>query len=200
MTSFEEIQNSWLAQPVNAKTGPDALSSVQSKWDKRQRKVRLTGIGVSAGFLLAMCGIAWVYTIFRNQYSWPFDVSIAAIYGIMLVFLVVTWKSYGFRKASMDMAAGDYIRYQLKKLHWQRKVLTTYIWIYAILLWLALCLYIPEVTKKASLTFTIVALAITTAYILGIMFWNKFYKQKKQVAAIDEIVLELRHLLDEIER
>lgn len=199
MNSFEEMQNSWLSQPLNKEFTPSSVRSVQSKWQSHQRKFLISSLCMSIGFLATFTVIGWIYFEFRQEYQWPFEISIAAIYVILITFLVVTWRSYGFKKERMEVSSVEYITYQLKKLQWQRKTLTKYVWIYMILLWLALSLYIIEITKRGTLLFTLSALGITTAYIVGITLWNKFYKQKKQVQAIDDISADLKQVLIEIE-
>lgn len=198
MNSFEEIQNSWLSQPLDKEFRPSAVRSVQSKWQDHQRKFRISGLCMSFGFLATFMMTGWIYFEFRTGYRWPFEVSIAAIYIILITFLIVTWRSYGFKKESLEVSSVEYITYQLKKLHWQRKILTKYVWIYSVLLWLALSLYIIEITKRGSLLFTLTALGITTGYIAGITIWNKFYRQKKQIQAIDDMSSDLRQILLEI--
>ncbi|AOM80240.1 hypothetical protein [Pedobacter steynii] len=199
MNSFEEMQNSWLSQPLDKEFTPSAVLSIQSKWHNHQRKFLISSLCMSIGFLATFIVTGWIYFEFRQEYRWPFEISIAAIYVILITFLIVTWRSYGFKKERMEVSSVDYITYQLKKLQWQRKTLTKYVWIYMILLWLALSLYIIEITKRGTLLFTLTALGVTTAYIAGIMLWSKFYKQKKQIQTIDDISDDLKEVLKEIE-
>jgi len=150
--------------------------------------------------LFQILTIGWVFFAFRHQYRWPFEVSIAAIYCLILIFLIVSWRSYGFKKERLDVSSLDFIDYQISKLHWQRKVLTTYVWIYYVLLWLALSLYIMEITRQGSILFTLTALGITTAYIMGVALWTRFRKTKKQLLQIDEIIYDLKQLHDSLNR
>jgi MFS family permease len=192
------MQNSWLSQPLDKEFTPSAVRSVQSKWQDHQRKFRISNLCMSFGFLATFIVTGWIYSEFRHEYQWPFELSIAAIYLILIIFLIVTWRSYGFKKERMEVSSVEYITYQLKKLHWQRKILTSYVWLYIVLLWLALSLYIIEITKRGTLLFTLTALGVTTGYIAGITLWNKFYKQKKQLQAIEDLSADLKQILTEI--
>lgn len=194
MNSFEDIQKNWLSQPVNDVVQPSEIQFVQNKWQKQQRKVLFANLAMSFGFLIALITIGWVFFAFRHQYGWPFEVSIAVIYCLIIIFLIVSWRSYGFKKESLEVSSVDFIHYQISKLHWQRKVLTTYVWIYCVLLWLALSLYTVEITRRASILFTLTALGITTAYLTGIALWSWFRKTKKQLRQIDEIIYDLKQL------
>jgi len=200
MNNFEDIQKNWLSQPVNDPVKPAEMQSVQNKWQKQQHKLLITNLLMSFCLLIALITIGWVFFAFRHQYRWPFEVSIAAIYCLILIFLIVSWRSYGFKKERLDVSSLDFIDYQISKLHWQRKVLTTYVWIYYVLLWLALSLYIMEITRQGSILFTLTALGITTAYIMGVALWTRFRKTKKQLLQIDEIIYDLKQLHDSLNR
>lgn len=198
MKSFEDIQESWLSQPVNEKGVVPDLRVVQSKWQKRQRKLLNSNLRMTVGFAVAMGVIGWVYLSFHGKYGWAFDVSIAIVYLLMFVFLWVAWRSYGFRKESFEDSSVECIDYQVRKLEWQRKTLTTYVWVYNLLLWMALCLYSLEITKNASVWFTVAAIGAITVYIGGISLWVRLVRQKKQVRGIDEMVGELRGMRERI--
>ncbi|OQP56913.1 hypothetical protein A3860_10060 [Niastella vici] len=75
-------------------------------------------------------------------------------------------------------------------------MLTRYVWIYSVLIWLAVSFYIVEVTSKGSVLFTLTALGLTTAYILGVGIWTWFRKNKKQLQQIDDIMYDLEQLHD----
>lgn len=196
MNNFADIQKNWLSQPVNEMAKPAEIEFVQNRWQQHQRKVLFANLAMSIAFLAALIIIGWVYFAFRHQYGWPFEVSIAAVYCILIIFLIVAWRNYGFKKENLGVSSADFINYQISKLEWQRKIHTTYVWIYCVLLWFALCFYIVEVTRKASILFTLIALGITTAYLLGIAIWAWFRKNKKQLRQIDEIIDELKQLQD----
>lgn len=194
MNNFEDIQNSWLAQPLADAAQPVSINNVQSKWQQHQRKVLINNWKITAGFTVVFVVVGMVYLAFKERYHWPFHASIAAMYGLMFVFLGVTWKSYALKKESFEHSSAEFIDYQISKLNWQRKTLTTFVWIYNVLLWLALSLYTVEITRTGSLTFTLTALSVTTAYLVGLTIWARFYKQKKQIKEIDEIISELKDL------
>jgi MFS family permease len=194
MNSFEDIQKNWLSQPVIDRVTLSEVQFVQNKWQKQQRKLLFSNLRMSAGFLGVLIIVGWVYFSFRHQYGWPFAVSIAAIYCLLIVFLIVAWRSYGFKKENLEGSSADFIDYQLSKLEWQRKVLSTYVWIYCVLLWIALTFYIVEVTNRASILFTLTALGITTAYIFGVTLWSWFRKNKKRIQQIDEIIRDLKQI------
>lgn len=198
MTNFEELQHSWLSQSVEKNTTDNITPILQDKLEKHQRKLRRSNLFMSAGFVLAGSVIAWVYLTYHQQYRWPFDVSIGSVFCLMIVFAVLSWKSYGFRKDQRDVAGIDYLDNQIGKLKWQKKMLTSYVWVYTILLWVAMVGYIIEITKRGSLLFTFTALAITTVYIAGVSIWSRFYKQKKQLNAIDELLKNFEQMRNEI--
>ncbi|MGY0037218.1 hypothetical protein [Pedobacter sp. NJ-S-72] len=192
--NFEDLQKSWQGQPINVNT--DRLkSSLQTKWQKYQRKV-LTRIIIS-NILLAVTLIVlgWVYLSFHEQFGWPFKVSIAAaMYTIILIVIFLYWKGYAFRKQNMEASSSGYISYQLDKLSSQRRLITRYNWIYLALLWLALMMYLWEVTSIHPPVYRWTVLSATSAYILGVCLWYGLKKQKKQLIEIDEIITDLQHI------
>ena len=196
MNSFENIQKNWLSQPVNDMENPTEIQFVQNKWQAHQRKVLLANLAMSVGFLAALIVVGCVYVAFRHQYGWPFEVSIVAIYCFLIIFLNAAWRSYGFTKENLEVSSVDYIDYQISKLEWQRKMLNTYVWIYCVLLWLALSFYTVAVTGKGPVLFTWSALGIITVYFLGMALWAWFRKNKKQLRQIDELIYDLKQLHD----
>lgn len=153
---------------------------------------------MSVGFLLAMAGIAWVYITYRSDFQWPFDFSIGACYALMILFAGVSWKSYGFREDYMEGTFAGHIRYQLRKLRWQYLVLTVFIWIYTLLLWIALMMYTLEVTRRGSLWFQITVFSITTLYI-GLVSWLTRKKQRRKIDELKKMIFELEDIQMNIE-
>jgi len=153
---------------------------------------------MSLGFLAAMIGIAWVYISFNDEYHWPFKVSLVAAYVLMLVFAAVSWRSYGFKKENFEDSSKDYVDFQLKKLNWQRKLITTYSSIYLVLLWVALTMYIFDITTGGSALFRYSALGVCTSYIVGISIWSRRKKQRKQLSAIDQLTADFETIKKKI--
>jgi hypothetical protein len=78
----------------------------------------------------------------------------------------------------------------LKKISWQRKVVSHYIWIYMILLWLAVMTYMWEILAPATATLKYSAIGITTLFLLIVAFRDA-RKQKSRLARLDEMAAEL---------
>jgi len=196
---FEDIKNSWQAQPIEAITNQRLLRERQYKWQRNQEKVLKTNLFTSVGFIVAMVGIGWVYITFKDQYGLPFSISITAVYALMIVFSVISWRSYHFKKKNDTESSQAYIHQQLKSLMWQKDVMTKFVWIYNFLLWLAMVLYIWEITTKGTPTFRYTALGITTIYIFGITLWSQYYKKKKQLKEINELIEDFKTLKEGFE-
>ncbi|WP_316741378.1 hypothetical protein [Pedobacter antarcticus] len=200
MTNFEDLQKNWLSQPVSTSVQQEAITTaLPDKWQRNQRRVFWSNICMSIGFLMALIVIGWVYFTFRDKYEWPFELSIAAVYCSMIIFLFVSWRSYAFKKENRGESSIDFIQHQLQKIRWQRKTLTAYVWIYNITLWFALSIYIMEITKGASFLFTFTAFAVTTLYIFGITLWIRNYRHKKYLIEIDEVIAGLETLLNDLQ-
>jgi hypothetical protein len=153
---------------------------------------------MSICFLLTFSVIGWIYLSFQNKYRWPFDLSIAAISSLMILALIVAWKSYSFKTQDLGVSSIEYLQHQVKKLEWQRKTLTIYIWIYNLLLWLAITMYIIEITRRGTLLFTLTAIGVNTLYVVGFSLWSKYYKNKKKIQAIDTMLAELKQGIEDI--
>ena len=191
---FEDLQKSWQEQPVTAFTDDTALEQQQTIWQQHQRKLLISNACMSVGFLAAMLGIGWVYVTYHSEFGWPFKVSIASTYLLMIIFLIINWRSYAFKKEDRELSSDAYIQYQITKLNWQKKILLQFTWVYSVLLWLAMVMYIWEITAKGSLAFRFIALSITTAYIAGITLWNMLKKQKKTLLKINSLIEGLQKI------
>ncbi|MBB6502160.1 hypothetical protein [Pedobacter cryoconitis] len=197
--NFEDLQKSWQGQPVNVITDTSKLkSSLQTRWEKYQSKLFKQKVYGSILLLVTLVGIGWVYLAFHELFRWPFTVSIAAMYALILVYIFVSWKSYAFKKENLESSSAGYISYQLDKLKWQRKTVTLYTWIYLVLLWLSLVMYISEVAAKGTVFFQCMAVLVVTTYILGVHLWYRYKKQKKVLSEIDEMTADLQQIRQEL--
>lgn len=197
--NFEDLKKDWQTQPVAAVADSVKIRpELKSKWEKHQQRVLRMNICMSLGFSAAMIGIGWVYFSFKDEYHWPFKVSIAAFYILMLVFAAISWRSYGFRKENFEDSSKDYVNHQIRKLSWQRELITTYSWIYLVLLWVALTMYIVEITTGASDLFRYSALGVCTLYIVGLNIWSRKKKQRKQLSAIDQLTADFEAIRKKI--
>ena len=197
---FEDIQKSWQAQRVGVQPNPKLFEVQKNRWARNQQKLLKSNIRMSLGFITAMAAIGWVYFTFHEQYGMPFKVSIACMYMLMLLFSVVSWRSYSFRKVGLDDSSQEYIQQQIKRLSWQKNVLERYTFIYVVLLWMALIMYIWEITETASATFRFTAFGITTIYLFGITFWNKVKKQKNKLEELNLLISGLENIKDSLDK
>jgi hypothetical protein len=189
--NFDELKNSWQTQPINTDMKiMEFKSTFDSKWQKHQRKVLKMNVCMTLGFLAAMTAIAWVYFSFKDQYDWPFKVGLISSYVLMIIFSFISWKSYGLKKENFEVASTDFIKYQIQKIDWQRRVISQYFWVYMVLLWLALVMYIWEITAPGTALFRYSALGICSAYLAALCIWE-VKKQKKQLAFLDGMKAEL---------
>jgi len=197
--NFEDLQNSWQRQPVKDPGDIDQLKlAMETNWNKHQRRVLRTNIFLTLCFILTGIGITCVYFAYHAQFGWAFRLSIFFIILLMIVYVGVSWKSYGLKKETLENPSTDYISYQLKKLHWQRKTITTFSQIYAFLLWINIMCYTWEVTARGSLTFRFTAMLVITVYIVGINLWQRLTKQKKALKKVDHMIADLSHLKKEL--
>jgi membrane protein YdbS with pleckstrin-like domain len=190
--NFEDLQSSWQLQQVAEPEKMEVLQdTLDNNWSAYQRGLRRSNMILSVSFMPAFLVMGWVYYAFHAEYSWPFAMSIAVTYLLMFVYLGVVWRSYAFKKYRMDVPAVEYISYQLKKISWQRLVLTRFSIVYALLLLLAINLYIWEVSTGGSVLFRVSAFTISDLYIIGINIWYVVKKQPVQLETIDTLREEL---------
>jgi len=191
---FENIQKSWHKQPVIADPDHTVLNAQKDKWQRNQKKVFKMNICMSAAFLGTMLGIGWVYFSFEDQYGPAFKISIASVYILMIVYLIITWRSYSFKRINLDSSSQTFIQQQIKKLRWQKDVITKYLVIYIILLWLAMVMYILEIAKEGTPTFRYTAIGVTTMYLFGCAIWSRATRQKKHLQELNDLIADLDDL------
>jgi hypothetical protein len=194
--NFDELKNSWQTQPLNTDMKfKEFKSAFDSKWQKHQRKVWKMNVCMSLGFLSAMIAIAWVYFSFKDEYDWPFQASLITTYLLMIIFAAISWRSYGFKKENFEATSKDFVHYQLEKINWQRKVIAQYFWIYIVLLWLALVLYIWEITSGGTALFRYSALGICSVFLL-VLSIVEARTQGKKLAVLDAMRSELQEIFN----
>lgn len=193
--NFEELQQAWRSQPVDAPKDTDALrKSIAGKWARQQKHARISNIATTIAFAATFVVFGWVYLSFHADHGLYFTGSIIFMSILMLMYLVVLWKGVTLQKEDPTLPANIYAAQQLRVLRWRRKTMTHYVWIYAVLLWLGLMAYFADVLREATTTFKLSAMAITTAYIFGMVLVTRLTKQKKRIAQIDELIHDMEQL------
>jgi len=189
--NFEELKSSWQAQPLNSGMEPNELKrSLDSRWYKYQRSLYRSNVYMSLGFLAATIAIVTVYINFHAEFGLAFKLSLASTCLLMIVFAAAAWRSYDFRKDNLEVSSTDFVSFQLKKIRWQRKVISQYIWIYMVLLWFAVMMYIWEITSQAAPVLKYSAMGVTTLFLLIVSIRDR-RKQKARLARLDEMTREL---------
>lgn len=189
--NFEELKSSWHTQPVNSRMEINELKTIfDNKWSKYQQALYRTNACMTLGFLAATIVITWVFFAFQAEFGLAFKLSLASTCLLMIVFAAIAWRSYDFKKDQLEVASTDFIKYQLKKISWQRKVTSQYIWIYMVLLWLAVMTYMWEILAPATATLKYSAIGVTTLLMLIVAFRDA-RKQKARLARLDEMIIEL---------
>ena len=189
--NFDELKSSWQTQPLNSGMEINELkTTLDNKWSKYQQSLYRTNICMTLGFLAATIVITWVFFAFQAEFGLAFKLSLASTCLLMIVFAAIAWRSYDFKKDHLEVASTDFIKYQLQKISWQRKVISQYIWIYMVLLWLAVMTYMVEILAPATATLKYSAIAITTLFLVIVAFRDA-RKQKSRLARLDDMAAEL---------
>lgn len=189
--NFDELKSSWQTQPLNSGMEINELkTTLDNKWNKYQQSLYRTNICMTLGFLAATIVITWVFFAFQAEFGLAFKLSLASTCLLMIVFAAIAWRSYDFKKDHLEVASTDFIKYQLQKISWQRKVISQYIWIYMVLLWLAVMTYMVEILAPASATLKYSAIGITTLFLVIVAFRDA-RKQKSRLARLDDMAAEL---------
>lgn len=189
--NFDELKSSWQTQPLNSGMEINELkTTLDNKWNKYQQSLYRTNICMTLGFIAATIVITWVFFAFQAEFGLAFKLSLASTCLLMIVFAAIAWRSYDFKKDHLEVASTDFIKYQLQKISWQRKVISQYIWIYMVLLWLAVMTYMVEILAPATATLKYSAIAITTLFLVIVAFRDA-RKQKSRLARLDDMAAEL---------
>lgn len=189
--NFDELKSSWQTQPLNSGMEINELkTTLDNKWNKYQQSLYRTNICMTLGFLAATIVITWVFFAFQAEFGLAFKLSLASTCLLMIVFAAIAWRSYDFKKDHLEVASTDFIKYQLQKISWQRKVISQYIWIYMVLLWLAVMTYMVEILAPATATLKYSAIGITTLFLVIVAFRDA-RKQKSRLARLDDMAAEL---------
>lgn len=196
--NFKDLQKSWQAQPVKASIDPHKLSQQKSKWQIYQRKLLISNIIISLICLALMIIITPIYISDKHKFGWPFTVSIGAVYLLMFLICAISWKSYAFKKENLEVSSIQFINYQIKKLNWQRFIITKYIWVHTVLIWLALVMFIWETTSLRTTTFRLTFLTVTTVYCLGITGWIMFKRSKKGLLKLNSMIADLENMKEKL--
>lgn len=189
--NFDELKSSWQTQPLNSGMEINELkTTLDNKWNKYQQSLYRTNICMTLGFIAATIVITWVFFAFQAEFGMAFKLSLASTCLLMIVFAAIAWRSYDFKKDHLEVASTDFIKYQLQKISWQRKVISQYIWIYMVLLWLAVMTYMVEILAPATATLRYSAIGITTLFLVIVAFRDA-RKQKSRLARLDDMAAEL---------
>lgn len=197
---FDELQKSWKAQPVEIpELKPEMIDELASKWAKQQSKLKRVNIFVSVAFLLVFVDLAWVYFSFHKGHTIFFGGSIFMMFLMMCIYLVMLWRGLSLDKFTTDTASNIYLDKYIRKLRWQRMLITRYSWIYAFLLWLLFMFYCYDITLNATLQMKLIIPSVITVYIFGMQLIMRFTKKKKQLKNIDDLIAEMTDMKRKME-
>ena len=195
--NFEELQQSWQGQPL---TIPDlnagARQQLAHKWQKAQRQVLWSNIGVTGAFAVTLCVLAWVYLQWHSTRGMLFTGSLAATALLLLTFLSVLWKGTVLKRMDPTLPGTQYLKRYHTALRWRQRTLTTYTWVYMVLLWLAMILYMADVLQEMPLWVRLAAPATMTVYVL-LVKWLTRKKQKRQLQQTNELIAEVEQMMAE---
>jgi hypothetical protein len=197
MMNFEEIQQSWKSvSPGAGGHRPPATESLLNQIKKQQRVVIRSNVAVTIAFAATFSVFAWLFFAFHAQRGFLFSGSIFFMTALMMVYLFVMWKGVAFKKMDPTVTAPEFLSHYLKKLEWRKKLITTYTWIYGLLLWLTIMAYMLDVTEGTRPLMRIGAPLITTVYIVAVLFITRFTKGKKQLHNLNELITATQSALD----
>jgi hypothetical protein len=196
---FEELQQSWRKQPLDIKEDHTVIKErITNEWSRQQRQVTRRNVFTTVAFTGVLITISWVYVSFHAGHTAMFGASLLFMAALMLVYLWTLWRGVAYQHIDHTLASTVYIDNNLKKLYWRRKTITTYTWIYSVLLWLAFMFYVYDVTYPGSMLLRISAPLIITAYIFGMQFAVTKKAQKKQLKKIDALIADMQQLKENI--
>ena len=197
---FNEIQQSWQAQPVNI---PEDIAitrkRISTQWQQQQHKVLLSNIAATVGFIGTYMMAGWVYFTFQRGHSIYFTGSIVFVAALMTVYLWVIWRALGFEKNDTTLSSKNYIEESIKKLQWKRTTITTFKWIYTVLLWIAMMFYCSD-RAQTNNPISLVVPAAVTVYLFGMRYRLRYTTEKKQLVEIDGLITDMKDLKDKMDQ
>ena len=197
---FEDLQKSWKAQPVIEIEDISAVQErVVSQWSKQRRKILRSNIGTTIAFSVTFCIMGWVYVTFREGRSLFFGGSLLSVNLLMLVYLFVIWKGVSVKKTDPSVPLSSYLGNYLRQLKWRREVITTYSWVYTVILWLSMMFYEFDVDKGGGILHQVTVPALTTLYIFGMRLWIRNTREKKQLKTLDDLTKDINLIKNSLE-
>lgn len=191
---FNELQKSWMAQEITVpEQSPAAKEQLLARWRRQQRTVLISNIGVTVGFVVTLAVLAWVFVSWHTSHGWLFSGSLLCMAMLLVVYLWVVWRGAVFHRPDFSLPASEYATRYVAALRWRRKTITTFVWVYMLLLWLSLMLYFTSVLDGTSMVVRMLAPVITTAYMVIVIFAVR-KKKRRQLAEIDSLIADFSSL------
>lgn len=194
--NFKDLQESWQAQPVKEIIDPFKLSQQKSRWQIRQRKLFRNNTITSLACLAATVGFAKLYISHNHEFGWTWKVSIGSLCLLMFIMCAISWKSYAFKTENLEVSSIHFINYQIRKLNWQRNIITKYLWVHTVLIWLAAVMY--TWTSHRTIAFKLTAVVILTAYIFGITGWFWIKRLQKELSELNQHIADLENMKEKL--
>jgi len=196
---FEQLQQSWRSQPIDAAADIAGIKNkVENQWAKQQRSIMRSNTFTTIAFAAVLVNFGWVYSSFHKGHTIFFGGSLLFMTLLMLVYVWVLWKGYILKKNDPSVSSDVYLSAYLDKLYWRRKTITTFTWIYSVLLWLAFMFYCFDVTTGGSPAWRILPPVIISVYIFGMNWILSKTTKKKQLKKLDELIGDIRQLKDKM--
>lgn len=187
-----DLKKIWLQQKV---TPPD-INELRQKL-KQYRKKSFLKLLLSNTLLIATCCfIAFIWMYCQPQFI-STKMGIVLVLLAMLVYMIAQNKQISvFKTLNENQSNSDYLQKLIAIKQLQKKMHTSMLSLYFILLLIGLCLYMYEYTQRMTLPWQIIAYVASIGWIAFVWFVERPRTIKKQQEKLDELINQSQAIND----
>jgi cell division protein FtsL len=183
-----KIKSLWSAVKDDEDQNEGLKSKILKLDDKLQQMLLWSNICTLWACILLIITIAKIYGNLTGKHPVLLACSLILITALLGMFLYAVWKSIAYKNLGFKKASKTYLNYQINKLSGQRKLISGYLLVYAIILTISSVFFYRDISNGLTVLFKATAPVSVIIYALGFYFMIAFTRQKRKLELLEKQV------------
>lgn len=180
-----KIKSIWSAAKADESQNENMKSKIQELDGKLQQMLLWSNVCTLLACVQTVFTVARIYSNFKGKYPILLVSTLIIIVLLFAVFLYFKWRNIAYKEAGFKKASKTYLNYHIIKLNGQRKLISGYLLVYALILILSGVFFWQGIHDGLTMLFKATAPLSFVIYGLGFYFIINFTRQKYKLELLE---------------
>lgn len=180
-----KVKSFWSAIKADESQNECMKSRIQKLDNKLQQMLLWSNICTLLACVQTVFTVARIYSVLKGKYPILLVSTLVIIVLLFAVFLYFKWRNIAYKEAGFKKASKTYLNYHIIKLNGQRKLISGYLLVYALILILSGVFFWQGIHDGLTLLFKATAPLSLIIYGLGFYFMVDFTRQKYKLELLE---------------